>query len=266
MTERCRYVPILSHHPKGLCTSASAAPRFSEPVHRRRKVLLSEKRSAMSEIALSNLIRQLSASGTKVTRPINHLKRSPELLNALVTALSSDSAELRLCAAKALRGVSRHAPDLLSPHFDVFVSLLHHRNSILRWNAILIVGNLAAVLPDPAICAILDDYLAPIAGPHMIDAANIMVGAASIASAKPGLADPIANRILAVESAVYDTPECLQVAIGHAIKAFRRIFPIVSCKSEIQMFVLRQLRNTRPATRKKAEDFLRKWPLQKSAS
>ena len=63
----------------------------------------------------------------------------------LLTAVASDEARVRFGAAKALRHLSGRAPDLLYPHFDFFASFLRNENSILRWNAILIVGNLAAV-------------------------------------------------------------------------------------------------------------------------
>jgi hypothetical protein len=50
------------------------------------------------------------------------------------------------------------------------------------------------------------------------------------------------------------------VALGHAINSLDRLFPIIAGKRAIQLFVSRQMGNTRAATRKKAERFLRKWP------
>jgi hypothetical protein len=95
----------------------------------------------------------------------------------------------------------------------------------------------------------------------LIDAANTMRGAAAIGAAKPYLADTIARHILEVERATYATPECRNVAIGHAINSLDRLFPIIAGKRDVQLFVSRQMDNTRTATRKKAERFLRKWPL-----
>jgi hypothetical protein len=66
---------------------------------------------------------------------------------------------------------------------------------------------------------ILEEYLAPISGPQMIDAANTIQGATSIALAKPYLADRIAAAVLAVEHAQYQRAECRNIAIGHAIRA-----------------------------------------------
>lgn len=178
-----------------------------------------------------------------------------------MAAVSSDVARVKFGAAKALRDLSERAPDLMYPHFDFFVSLLRNENSILRWNAILVLGNLARVDEDCRVDRILDDYLAPISGPHLIDAANTMRGAAVIGAAKPYLADKIARQVLQVERATYATPECRNVAIGHAIDCIGRLFSSITGQRLIQCFVFRQISNTRNATRKKAERFLRKWPI-----
>ena len=210
------------------------------------------------------LVRRFTASRANLPRLISQVKREPELLDALLTAVASDVARVRFGAAKALRNLSGRAPDLLYPHFDFFASFLRNENSILRWNAILIVGNLAAVDGERRVDRIIDGYLSAISGPHMIDAGNTMRGAAAIGVAKPYLADRIAMHILEVERATYATPECRNVAIGHAIESLDRLFPMIADKRAVQRFVSRQMDNSRAATRKKAERFLRKWPFAAS--
>lgn len=185
--------------------------------------------------------------------------RNQEAVEQLVAATSSPMARLRLGAAKALRTLSEREPDLLYPHFEFFDKLRRSDNSVLRWNAMLVLGNLAPVDTEEKIDAILDDYLGSIRGPHLIDAANTIRGATAMAVSKPHLADRIARAILQVEAANYKTPECRRVAIGHAINAFTRLMPMVSDKSGVQLFVTRQVENSRPATRKKAEAFVRRF-------
>jgi hypothetical protein len=210
------------------------------------------------------LIRRFTAPHANFPRLISQVKREPELLDALLMAVSSDVARVKFGAAKALRNLSGRAPDLLYPHFDFFASFLRNENSILRWNAILIVGNLAAVDEERRVDRIIDGYLSTFSGPHMIDAGNTMRGAAAMGVAKPYLADMIARRILEVERATYATPECRNVAIGHAIESLDHLFPIIADRRAVQRFVSRQMDNTRTATRKKAEGFLRKWPFAPS--
>ena len=105
---------------------------------------------------------------------------------------------------------------------------------------------------------LLPRYLAPIAGNEMIGAANAIQGAADIALAKPHLAGRIARAILQVSHAHYATPECRNVAAGHAIQALDRFFEQIPQKKPLLAFVEAELANPRPATRKKAEKFLKK--------
>ena len=93
----------------------------------------------------------------------------------------------------------------------------------------------------------------------MIAAANVMQAAAVIATVQPHLADELAAGILTVGRAKYGTEECRNVAIGHAIQSFDRFFACIPRKRAVISFVRRQLDNPRPATRRKAEKFLKKW-------
>ena len=91
----------------------------------------------------------------------------------------------------------------------------------------------------------------------MITAANVIQGSARIARAKPRLADRIAAEVLKVSQARYQTAECRNVAIGHAILALRGMLPLLRHPARAVQFVQKQTQNPRPATRKKAEQLLR---------
>jgi hypothetical protein len=112
-------------------------------------------------------------------------ERMRRQVETAVAGIGARNARVRLGAAKALRVLSERAPEEVYPHFDFLVGLLEHDNSILRWNAMLALGNLAAVDGEGRLERMLDAYLAPIAGPRMIDAASTIRGAASIAAAQP---------------------------------------------------------------------------------
>ena len=100
--------------------------------------------------------------------------------------------------------------------------------------------------------------LGVIDGPEMIAAATAMQGAAAIALAKPHLAGRLAHAIMRVSGARYKTDECRNVATGHAIQALGKFVNLVEDQGAVVAFVRAQLDNPRPATRKKAEAFLRK--------
>ncbi len=205
------------------------------------------------------IVEALSGRAPDLPRLARQVEGDPELLLAVMDALGSAFPRIRFAASKLLRLVSERSPEALYPHFDSFVRLLHDKNSILRWNAMLTLGNLAAADHQKKLDAILEEYLAPISSRKLIDAANTIRGAAAIAQAKSYLADKIANSILAVEDARYTTRECRNVAIGHAITALSDFFPSLHEQHKVLSFVRRQTKNARRATGNKARKFLAKW-------
>ena len=102
-----------------------------------------ERRKALSEIQDRSLVQQPA-----VPQAAPHLavrvKGRPEL-EALLASVSSGKASVKLGAIKALRILSENAPDVVYPYFDFFASFLQNENSSLRWNSILLLGNLAPV-------------------------------------------------------------------------------------------------------------------------
>jgi hypothetical protein len=182
-----------------------------------------------------------------------------EQVNELCDGLASPQARTKYGSAKLLCRLSEQDPGLLYPRFEFFAHLMEGETRILRWNSSRILGHLARVDSEGRIDKLLDRYLAPIAGRELIAAANAIQGAADIAAAKPHLADRIAREIVKVSHAHYATPECRNVAAGHAIQALDRFFEHIQKKAPVLAFVESQLKNPRPATRKKAEKFWAKW-------
>ena len=183
--------------------------------------------------------------------------RYPLLLAGATEGLKADKPRIKYGCSKALRIISELRPDALYPHFDFFVDLLDHENKILQWDAAFVLSHLARADDGDKCRAIFARYFAAIHGPVMITAANVIQGGARIAQAKPHLADLIAGEILKVATARYRTPECRNVAIGHAIHSLGAILPLLRDPAPAVQFVRRQARNRRPATRKKAEQFLK---------
>ncbi len=183
--------------------------------------------------------------------------KRPGLLAQVLEGLNAQTARTRFGCAKALRILSEQKPELLYPHYEFFVRLLDHPNKILQWEAAHVLSQLARADEEDKFAEIFERYFAPISGAVMITAANVIQGGARIARAKPRLADAIAQQILKVASARYQTRECRNVAIGHAILALDEIFDLLQEPAPALRFVRRQRNNSRPATRKKAVQFLK---------
>ncbi|MBN2508197.1 MAG: hypothetical protein JXQ71_16050 [Verrucomicrobia bacterium] len=201
---------------------------------------------------------RLARKGTNPEKIAAQAVERRGLLPALLEGLEAAQAPVKFGCAKVLRLMSGKEPSILYPHVDLFIALLAADNSFLKWDAIRIVANLAAVDDRGRIEHILDDYLQFIRGTDMITATNTMAGAAAIALAKPALADKIARAILKVQWAAYETDECRNVAIGQAIESLDRFYDRIGNPGEVLEFVRSATRNARPATRKKAADFLKK--------
>jgi hypothetical protein len=185
--------------------------------------------------------------------------QSPELLSELFEGLNVDKAAVRYGCEKILRLISETKPSVLYPHIDIFLHLLDSENNILKWGAIQVVGNLATVDSEGKIDRILEKFLSPIRGPVMITAGNTLIGAAKIVCAKPALAGKIVREMLKVEQANYKTPECRNIAIGHAINALDLCWMQIPDKQLVVEFIQRQLNNSRNATKQKAETALKKY-------
>ncbi len=210
-----------------------------------------------------DIIEQLGRKGADVRAIVERVIERPEHIAKLVEALQSEKGTARYGYEKTLRLVSEQRPELIYPWFDVFAAMLDDDNSFLKWGAIMTVAHLTPVDSEGKFEAIFEKYYAPIEGPAMITAANIIGSSPEIALAKPHLTERIVQEILDIRRARYErkgspSPECRNVAMGHAIDAFDRFFEQIEDKGSVLKFVRSQLENTRKPVVKKAETFLRK--------
>jgi hypothetical protein len=182
----------------------------------------------------------------------------PRRLDALFEGSGAETARVKYGCLKLLRILGERHPAVLYPALGRVLALLDAENSFVKWGAILIVGELAAVDSRGRIDRILGRFLRPIRGSVMITAANTIRAAAKIARAKPQLADRIARAILGVEKATYQTTECRNVAIGQAVEAFDELFELLARPKPVVDFARRQLANSRRAVARKAARFLTK--------
>lgn len=184
--------------------------------------------------------------------------RDPECLAKAIAGLDESKATIKYGCDKVLRYLAAHSPEVLYPHFDEFAANLDSEKSILRWGAIEIISHLARIDGDRKFDPIFEKYFAPIKGPVLITAANLIKAARRIAAARPDLADRIAQRILTVETARYKTAECRQIALCEAVRTFDEIYSLVADKPAVVAFVKKRLKSRRHSTKQSAENFLHK--------
>lgn len=217
--------------------------------------------------------RQVTFTAKIARKGANHesladrVARQPELLPEVLDGLGVNKPQIKYGCSKVLRILSQKQPAILYPRFVFFVGLLDCDNSFLKWDAVRIVANLAAVDSEKKVEPMLGRYLQPIGGPVMITAATIIGSAARVALAKPELASRIVRALLEVERAEYQTAECRNVAIGHAVESIGLFFDVLDTKEKAAVveFARRQLANRRNAVKKKAAVFLKRCGLEPSS-
>jgi hypothetical protein len=210
-----------------------------------------------------NILDRVAAKGADLNAIAGRLIKDDKQISILVEALKTETSAKKFAYEKVLRLASSKQPASIYPYFDFFCSLLDHDNNFLKWGAILTIANLTAADTQKKFEAVFRKYFNPIGGQAMITAANIIGSSVTIVQAKPELTDAIAHEILKVDKAKFllkgqPSPECRNVAIGHAIGALDGFFDKITHKAAVLAFVKRQLKNTRPPVAKKAEQFLRK--------
>jgi hypothetical protein len=209
----------------------------------------------MTKAALLQWIARTDSNKEKIAEKI---LSNPEDIPTILEGLNSPNARTKFGCSKVLRLASEKKPEVLYSRMDSFVDLLDSENTFLRMDAARILANLASADSQGKFERIFEKYFAPITGPAMIPAANLIGSAVRIAQVKSGLTGRIVKEVLKVEQAKYATEECRNVALGHAIQCFDRIFDQIEDKEPVVVLIRKQLGNSRPATRKKAEAFMKR--------
>jgi hypothetical protein len=214
-------------------------------------------------MGIANILDRVAAKGADISALADQIMKDSASIPILIDALKIEKSSKKFAYEKVLRLISAKQPALIYPYFDFFCSLLDHENSFLKWGAIMTVANLTAADTQKKFEAVFQKYFAPIKGPTMIAAANIIGSSVTIVRSKPALSGEITREILKVEKAKFlmkgsPSPECRNVAIGHAIDAFDKLCNQIGDRTAVINFVKRQLKNTRKPVARKAEQFIRK--------
>jgi len=204
----------------------------------------------------SNLLAELARN--KPEDLAERAGRDSVLLATVFEGISSSDPKLRFKSAKILNLMSQKEPGKLYPKIDFFINLLDSDNSILKWNAIDVVANLASADVDGRFEGIFGKFYGLLQEGSLITAGHVVANSWKIVEAKPHLGNRITEQLLKIEKTKLPTEECTNILIGHAILCFDKYFDKIRNKDEVITFVKRQMDNSRNATKTKAEKFLKK--------
>ena len=177
---------------------------------------------------------------------------------AALCNLSARDPKVKYGAARQILALSADDPVRLYPHLDLFIDLLDSQNQILRWTAIDIIGNLAQVDADNRIDALIPRLTRMLSLGSLITTNHAISALAEIALAKPQHQSRITRALLNVEDYKFESGECLNIACGKVLLGIIKYLPQLRDRRAVVAFAQRQTTSTRNATRKKAEQFLKK--------
>ncbi len=181
----------------------------------------------------------------------------PRNLDEILSGVSSENLRIKFRSAKILRIISEKDPNLIYPRMDFFVDLLGSDNKILKWNAMDVIANLAAVDAKNRFDGIFGKFYGLLRDGELITAAHVVEGSGRIAAAKPRLRGKITAELLGVEKVPLPTEECRNILLGKTILAFDGYWDDIRDKGAVVSFVRKQLSNSRRSTRARAEKFLK---------
>ncbi len=190
------------------------------------------------------------------------IEKNPALLPEVLNGVHSPKAAVRYGCSKVLLELSSDHPELLYPHMDFFVGLLHSKYRILTWNTLAIIAQLTRVDTQKKFDAIFEKYFGLLQDEYMVTVATVVGSAGTIARAKPYLIPRITKELMTVstlKTGKHLTAECKRVIAEKAVDSFDMFFDKVTNKQDVLALVKHWSTSRRVSLRGKAQRFIGKW-------
>jgi hypothetical protein len=172
--------------------------------------------------------------------------------------IAGGPAPVRFRCVKSLRLISEAHPILLEPWIEEIVDLLGSDNRILKWNAIAVLGNIAAADRQLLTESLMQAFYRMLSSGELITANHAIAALGKIGHAYPERREEITSQLLKVEQCSFQMEECRNIAIGKVILALEAIGNPAGTDGCFLEFARRQCNNRRSATARKAQSFLRR--------
>ena len=189
---------------------------------------------------------------------VRNVIRRDQSLTPVFQGISNKEPRVKYGCSKTLLLLSEKNPELLCSKWDVFVELLKNENQILKWMAIAVLGNLAAVDRKRQLRGLLPELYGFLSCGQLITANNAIAALGKVARACQDERREITTHLLKVEHYSYVTDECRNIALGKVILSLGVFVDPANASREVIEFIRRQTTNSRSATAKKAATLLKK--------
>ncbi len=183
---------------------------------------------------------------------------NPQVRSELFRGLSDKQERVGYNCLRALLRLGEEHPQLLYPHWDLFVELLRSENTYFKLRGANLIATCVAADTEHRFEGLLDEYYDILDGSGVIAASYIARNSGKIARANPVLQDRITSKLLAIDE-THHPAERKDLIKGQALEAFEEYFETSERKGEILEFARAQLESKSPKTRKIAKAFLKTW-------
>lgn len=179
-----------------------------------------------------------------------------KMIKESVQGIQSDNERTRYEHFKILLSVSEKNPELLYPHWDVFVELLRRDKISCKHVAIRLIPNLVRVDKENKFEEIFDEFFQLLSHESPVVSLHVAGKSGKIVLARPHLKRRVTELLLDVD----EKSRCRHPGLlkSYAIEAFDDYFEESGDKNRIVQFVRDQLNSDSPKTRKTARRFLKK--------
>jgi hypothetical protein len=207
---------------------------------------------------MNAILNEASAEKISAERISDRVLKDRQFLDWVFQVISNGPPSTKFRCSKALLLLSESNPNVLYSRIQDIVNLLESKNQILKWNAIAILGNMASEDCKSVIDGILPKMYAFLACGELITANHAIAALGKIGRVFPEKKKKIIAQLLKVEDYAFDTGECRSIAVGKVILALEDLIDFSQADEKAAEFARRYIDNRRPATAKKAKEFLRR--------
>lgn len=188
----------------------------------------------------------------------NKAMKNSKILRELINNLLIKDDIIRYNSHKVLLLVSENYPKTLYPDWDFFVNLLKSKNNFHKVISIQILANLSKVDTLNKFEDTYDDYCDLLDAKSVMTAAHLAANIGKIAKNIPHLREKLTQVLLDIDKTHHEIgrKDLIKASI---IDSFTEYFNEIKKKEDVIRFVTAQLNSRSPKTKKKAEEFLKKY-------
>ena len=160
--------------------------------------------------------------------------------------------------AKELLKKGAESPEHLYDYFEQWTQMLKDENNILRWTAIDIIGYLSSVDESNKTEQSIPDLIQLLHSGHLITCNHAIFALGLIAQNKPKHRKKILTELVAISNDEFESEECKNIATGKVIESFNFFLDDIKDDKPVINFIRAATRNSRNATKQKAERLISK--------